>query len=158
MPTGDDPLEANGNDDHSSSSNSEPSLSLTTAEAQELPRQSVSHNSSRTTTTVNRPRSDLEETFDEILDDDDDEQTNNSESQRLLSTTTRPSPESSSLNNTTPPQQNNNNNTRNVNRSAIIPVTNDGVFSNISAKPDAEGNKLEETPPVSYSEKMLKTI
>jgi hypothetical protein len=40
----------------------------------------------------------------------------------------------SSSNNTTP---------------AILPVSTDGVFSNISAKPESDSKKLDETPPVS---------
>jgi hypothetical protein len=33
---------------------------------------------------------------------------------------------------------------------ATLPVTNDGVFANMSAKPESETNKEDETPPVRY--------
>jgi hypothetical protein len=32
---------------------------------------------------------------------------------------------------------------------AVLPVSTDGVFANMSAKPETESNKLDETPPVS---------
>lgn len=35
------------------------------------------------------------------------------------------------------------------NNPAAIPVSTDGVFANISAKPETNTNKLDETPPVS---------
>lgn len=31
---------------------------------------------------------------------------------------------------------------------AVLPVSTDGVFANMSAKPESESNKLDETPPV----------
>jgi hypothetical protein len=31
---------------------------------------------------------------------------------------------------------------------AVLPVSNDGVFANMSAKPESESKKLDETPPV----------
>jgi hypothetical protein len=33
-------------------------------------------------------------------------------------------------------------------QSAVLPVSNDGVFANMSAKPESESKKLDETPPV----------
>lgn len=33
---------------------------------------------------------------------------------------------------------------------AVLPVSTDGVFANMSAKPETESNKLDETPPVSW--------
>lgn len=33
---------------------------------------------------------------------------------------------------------------------AVLPVSTDGVFANMSAKPETESNKLDETPPVSH--------
>jgi hypothetical protein len=41
------------------------------------------------------------------------------------------------------PQHNSNNQ-----HPATLPVTNDGVFANMSAKPESESNKDDETPPV----------
>ncbi|KAF7722053.1 hypothetical protein EC973_003735 [Apophysomyces ossiformis] len=40
--------------------------------------------------------------------------------------------------------------TSSTNQPAILPVTNDGVFSNISAKPESESAKTDETPPASF--------
>jgi hypothetical protein len=34
---------------------------------------------------------------------------------------------------------------------AVLPVSTDGVFANMSAKPETESNKLDETPPVMYT-------
>ncbi|KAG1444609.1 hypothetical protein G6F46_011084 [Rhizopus delemar] len=70
--------------------------------------------------------SDLQDTFGESFDDDDDD--NEREvTDRLLHHSIP-----SSSNNTTP---------------AILPVSTDGVFSNISAKPESDSKKLDETPP-----------
>jgi hypothetical protein len=39
----------------------------------------------------------------------------------------------------------------------VLPVsTNDGVFANMSAKPESENNKVDETPPVSERKKDYK--
>lgn len=34
---------------------------------------------------------------------------------------------------------------------AVLPVSTDGVFANISAKPETESSKLDETPPVNIN-------
>ncbi|KAG1141904.1 hypothetical protein G6F37_007960 [Rhizopus arrhizus] len=68
--------------------------------------------------------SDLQDTFGESFDDDDDER---EVTDRLLDHSIP-----SSSNHTTP---------------AILPVSTDGVFSNISAKPESDSKKLDETPP-----------
>ncbi|KAI8146223.1 hypothetical protein BJV82DRAFT_600951 [Fennellomyces sp. T-0311] len=66
-------------------------------------------------------QNDLEETFDESIDEVA------SESQRLLEPPRQPESSSSSP--------------------ATLPVANDGVFSNMSAKPESERDKVDETPP-----------
>ena len=38
----------------------------------------------------------------------------------------------------------------NSNQQAALPVVTDGVFSNLSAKPDTEADKEDENPPVSF--------
>ncbi|KAF7722318.1 hypothetical protein EC973_003442 [Apophysomyces ossiformis] len=81
-------------------------------------------------------RIDLEETFDENIDDQD-----SNESERLLNPLTHsPGPK---ITNTveTPGSR------RRNSRPAVLPVTNDGVFSNMSAKPESESKQQDETPP-----------
>lgn len=47
------------------------------------------------------------------------------------------------------PQQTTHNNYSQVRAGpAVLPVSTDGVFANMSAKPESESNKLDETPPV----------
>ncbi|KAI8887655.1 hypothetical protein K501DRAFT_40901 [Backusella circina FSU 941] len=88
------------------------------------------HRQQQTTTTPEaQQRSNLEEAFD-IEDEDDD----NYESHQLLppdSHVLNPSSSSTSL------QQ----------YQGYSTATNDGVFSNMSAKPDSESNKTDEVPP-----------
>ncbi|KAI7857422.1 hypothetical protein BDC45DRAFT_32506 [Circinella umbellata] len=90
-------------------------------------------------------RVDLEETFDESIDD------STAESQRLLSPwqqeentfisiPNNPSASSSSSSSS---------NAAATSQPATLPVPTDGVFSNMSAKPESERDKLDETPPVS---------
>jgi hypothetical protein len=90
------------------------------------------HRQQQAITTPPEPhqRSDLEETFD-IQDEEDD----NYESHQLLP----PSPPVlNSSSSSTSLQQHQGHST----------ATNDGVFSNMSAKPDSESNKTDEVPPV----------
>ncbi|ORY93434.1 hypothetical protein BCR43DRAFT_444987, partial [Syncephalastrum racemosum] len=104
---------------------------------------------------LNRQRTDLEETFGESFDDDDeDDDDNHDESHRLLSSrTAMPQPpastssasSSSSSSNLVPPTAHHR--PRSTSRPAVLPVTNDGVFSNMAAKPETEADKLDETPP-----------
>ncbi|KAG2221052.1 hypothetical protein INT45_009710, partial [Circinella minor] len=147
VPTADDPLEAHLVDNRSSE------ISLL---SQQQPQQHEQHQLSPGYTeqqlhpisrppTANRQRADLEDTFGESLDDESDEEDNdnsNGESRRLLNVSPQVPvgsyPSSSSVNNSS---------ANSSSRPAILPVTNDGVFSNMSAKPDRDGNKLDETPP-----------
>lgn len=141
MPTAEDPLSVNHCDENDNynppNSSSSRSLSFTIAShAATIP-----HSSNPPVYSAQRQRTDLEETFGEDLDDDE---ADSNESHRLLRNTPAaagpPAPSTPSSSNTA----------RNSSRPAILPVTNDGVFSNMSAKPDTEGSKLEETPPVSF--------
>lgn len=79
-------------------------------------------------------RTDLEDTFDISEEEEEQEQHNNdSESHQLLPTSTRTTTSTPLLNHPTVP----------------IPHSNDGVFSNMAAKPESDSAKLEEVPPVS---------
>ncbi|KAI7876450.1 hypothetical protein K492DRAFT_172543 [Lichtheimia hyalospora FSU 10163] len=91
--------------------------------------------------TINRQRTDLEETFGEPLDDDEDD---SNESRHLLGTASASA--SSSSTSTAIPIQPTPNHRQNQ-QPAVLPVTNDGVFANMSAKPEREADKLDETPP-----------
>lgn len=64
----------------------------------------------------------------ELQEDDNDDDNNSIEMMRPTQTTTS-------------------NHSRNI-APAVLPVSNDGVFANMSAKPESESKKLEETPPV----------
>lgn len=78
-------------------------------------------------------RTDLEDTFDINEEDEEQEQLNNdTESHQLLPNTTARTSTSSPRHQTTP-----------------IPHSNDGVFSNMAAKPESDSLKLEEVPPAS---------
>ncbi|KAI8376285.1 uncharacterized protein BYT42DRAFT_517130 [Radiomyces spectabilis] len=98
--------------------------------------------SSHSRRSFDQRRCDLEDTFDEVLDDDDND---HHESHRLLETSSSSVP-ASDVNTTqsTIPD---------ANRPAVLPVTNDGVFSNMSAKPESHAAKVDETPPA-YDEAM----
>ncbi|KAI9029781.1 hypothetical protein CLU79DRAFT_736028 [Phycomyces nitens] len=109
-----------------------------------------SHTSSRQSLSASRPqeevaltaqtqqRNDLEESFDEHFDDND-----HSESQRLIQPSYTPS--TSNVSSSTPPSRQPR--TSINNRPAVLPVSNDGVFSNMAAKPESERVKVDETPP-----------
>lgn len=102
--------------------------------------------------TMNRQRTDLEETFGEPLDDDDDDFDDSNESRRLLGTASASSSSSSTaipVQQPPPPPPHPSTNHRQQHQPAVLPVTNDGVFANMSAKPEREADKLDETPPVS---------
>ncbi|KAG1455287.1 hypothetical protein G6F56_007104 [Rhizopus delemar] len=71
--------------------------------------------------------SDLQDTFGETFEEEEEEE-EATDSDRLIN---RSQPSSSSSH-TAP---------------AILPVSSDGVFSNISAKPETDSKKLDETPP-----------
>lgn len=100
--------------------------------------------------TINRQRTDLEETFGEPLDDDDDFDDSN-ESRHLLGTASASSSSSSTAIpvQPPPPPHPSTNHRQQHHQPAVLPVTNDGVFANMSAKPEREADKLDETPPVS---------
>lgn len=83
-------------------------------------------------------RTELMDSFGESIDDDD---YNHQDTDRLLPYSINNS-SSSSLASI---QQHTNRN----NIPASLPVSTDGVFMNISAKPESDSKKLEETPPVS---------
>ncbi|KAI9321385.1 hypothetical protein BX666DRAFT_2017391 [Dichotomocladium elegans] len=93
---------------------------------------------------TDRQRSDLEEAFGESFNDDseDDDERGNQESQRLLGQSSSSQPSA-----TVPVQASSSSHNISHSRPAILPVTNDGVFSNMAAKPEREGDKLDETPP-----------
>lgn len=96
---------------------------------------------------MNRQRTDLEETFGEPLDDDEDD---SNERGHLLGTASASSSSSSTAIPAQPPthrQQQHHHH-----QPAILPVTNDGVFANMSAKPEREADKQDETPPVSSND------
>lgn len=86
-----------------------------------------------TSTSQQRPQqqtqqlSDLQDTFGETFEEEEEEE-EATDSDRLIN---RSQPSSSSSH-TAP---------------AILPVSSDGVFSNISAKPETDSKKLDETPP-----------
>ncbi|KAI9269076.1 hypothetical protein BDA99DRAFT_503479 [Phascolomyces articulosus] len=140
VPTADDPLNSHLVDTRSSEALSLPQQH----DQQQLPSYATDqhlHPLSRPPP-INRQRTDLEETFGESLDEEeeDNDDDNHNESRRLLNTPQAPVasyPSSSSVNTSADSSS----------RPAILPVTNDGVFSNMSAKPDRDGNKLDETPP-----------
>ncbi|CDH54418.1 metal homeostatis protein bsd2 [Lichtheimia corymbifera JMRC:FSU:9682] len=98
--------------------------------------------------TINRQRTDLEETFGEPLDDDDDFDDSN-ESRHLLGTASASSSSSSTAIpvQPPPPPHPSTNHRQQHHQPAVLPVTNDGVFANMSAKPEREADKLDETPP-----------
>ncbi|ORZ26034.1 hypothetical protein BCR42DRAFT_445744 [Absidia repens] len=88
-------------------------------------------------------RSDLEDTFGEAFDEDDeDDDTHHDEAQRLLHPPATNEHQLNSPSSHRPSQQEHH-------YPAVLPVrsTNDGVFSNMSAKPESESTKLDETPP-----------
>ncbi|KAI9495725.1 hypothetical protein BDB00DRAFT_813257 [Zychaea mexicana] len=130
VPTADDPLEAHLVDNRTSEAQQQ----------QQLPSYDAEQRPNSRPPLPSRQRNDLEETFGESLDDDDDDDDNHTESQRLLNA---PQPHVGSY----PSSSSVNTSAHSSSRPAILPVTNDGVFSNMSAKPDREGNKLDETPP-----------
>lgn len=151
MPAADDPLEAHNVDSnrHHFNPSSPPLLPITQSSPPLTPSRRPS------APALNRQRTDLEETFGESFDDDDDDDDNHDESHRLLpSRTALPQPpasttsasSSSSSSNLVPPTVHHR--PRSTSRPAVLPVTNDGVFSNMAAKPDTEADKLDETPPV----------
>ncbi|CDS10187.1 hypothetical protein LRAMOSA02863 [Lichtheimia ramosa] len=88
---------------------------------------------------MNRQRTDLEETFGEPLDDDEDD---SNERGHLLGTASASSSSSSTAIPAQPPTHR-----QQHHQPAILPVTNDGVFANMSAKPEREADKQDETPP-----------
>jgi hypothetical protein len=102
---------------------------------------------STTATARHQQQTDLEDTFGESFDEDDDDHhhhdfnsnTHQAESQRLINP---------SIHNENRPTLSSQQRTQHP---AVLPVrmTNDGVFSNMSAKPESEAAKLDETPPVS---------
>ncbi|KAG1230410.1 hypothetical protein G6F68_005851 [Rhizopus microsporus] len=87
---------------------------------------------------------DLQDTFGETFDEEEEEHSavtdrllrsnndNNNNNNSSHISIPMPQPSSSSLH---------------TNGPAILPVSTDGVFSNISAKPESDSKKLEETPP-----------
>lgn len=93
---------------------------------------------------MNRQRTDLEETFGEPLDDDEDD---SNERGHLLGTASASSSSSSTAIPAQPPTHR-----QQHHQPAILPVTNDGVFANMSAKPEREADKQDETPPVSSND------
>ncbi|KAL0076635.1 hypothetical protein J3Q64DRAFT_1770740 [Phycomyces blakesleeanus] len=111
-----------------------------------------SHTSSRQSLSVSRPqeevaltaqsqqRNDLEESFDEHFDDND-----HSESQRLIQPSYTPQTTSAQVSSSTPQPRQPRSSINN--RPAVLPVSNDGVFSNMAAKPESERTKVDETPP-----------
>ncbi|KAI9307514.1 hypothetical protein BJ944DRAFT_261790 [Cunninghamella echinulata] len=97
-------------------------------------------NNNNNVTAHDKQRTDLEDTFGENFDDDeDDEDDQQADTQRLLpsSSTTEPSTSRSIPFRQQPSST----------HPAVLPVTNDGVFSNMSAKPESESTKVDETPP-----------
>ncbi|KAI7898899.1 uncharacterized protein BX663DRAFT_564376 [Cokeromyces recurvatus] len=86
------------------------------------------HDNEGSSTTTSQQQSDLQDSFGESFDKDEDEDNVTTVTDRLLEYHQQDT--SSSHNGIQP---------------AILPISNDGVFANISAKPD--NNKLEETPP-----------
>ena len=94
-----------------------------------------------TSPTRNQQRVDLEETFDESIDD------STAESQRLLSPWQQQ--ENTIISIPDNPSASSSSNAANSSQPATLPVPTDGVFSNMSAKPESERDKLDETPPVS---------
>ncbi|CAO3646599.1 unnamed protein product [Cunninghamella blakesleeana] len=87
-------------------------------------------------TTHDRQRTDLEDTFGESFDDHEDNL--HSDTQQLLPSSSSQQPSSSQF----IPFRN-----QPSAHPAVLPVTNDGVFSNMSAKPESESTKVDETPP-----------
>ncbi|KAI9245635.1 hypothetical protein BY458DRAFT_537011 [Sporodiniella umbellata] len=73
-------------------------------------------------------QNDLQDTFGESFEEEEEEEERNNDSDRLINT---PSTQPSSS----------------YTAPAILPVSSDGVFSNISAKPESDSRKPEETPP-----------
>ncbi|KAI8378428.1 hypothetical protein BD560DRAFT_49448 [Blakeslea trispora] len=105
--------------------------------------------------TSTQQRTDLQDSFGESFDEEE-ELEESRPTDRLLSHAS--SSQQSSNNSTTSipsqPQP-----TARNNAPAILPVSTDGVFANMSAKPESDTNKLEETPPVRlyiYKKKEMK--
>ncbi|ORZ19029.1 hypothetical protein BCR42DRAFT_412062 [Absidia repens] len=112
---------------------------------------------SRTPTPSSLPPSyqnDLEAAFDESLHDDDDEEEENAaeETHQLLPPGTSSSSSSSSSSSTTTITTNTG--VSSSNRQRSVSTTNDGVFANMSAKPESDKDKKDETPP-SYNDAAL---
>ncbi|KAI9250212.1 hypothetical protein BDA99DRAFT_214071 [Phascolomyces articulosus] len=96
---------------------------------------------------------DLEETFDESIDD------TTAESQRLLSSWQQQDTTTSTTNSIhIPTSSSSSSNAATSSHPATLPVPTDGVFSNMSAKPESERDKLDETPPVSCMDHRTTTI
>ncbi|KAG0178013.1 hypothetical protein DFQ29_004033 [Apophysomyces sp. BC1021] len=125
LPTAEDPLD----------SQSVPDLHHTTTALPNSP-VSTAHSATLTNSRSVQQRIDLEETFDESIGDHDNE-----ESQRLLRPANHPRTSELFSASETPTLSSISD------RPAVLPVTNDGVFSNMSAKPESETKLLDETPP-----------
>jgi hypothetical protein len=108
----------------------------------------INESSSRQSTCHNRPEqqqlSDLQDSFGESFDQNDDFEDAHETHQLLVPGNNESSSSISQAD-------------INNNRPAVLPVsTNDGVFANMSAKPESENNKVDETPPVSERKKDYK--
>ncbi|ORX61868.1 hypothetical protein DM01DRAFT_1331336 [Hesseltinella vesiculosa] len=120
-------------------------LSTTDDPSPQPPTSPRPHSPSRQSSTLSIPlqrqqqqRDELVDTFGEDFDELDNDDSN--EQQHLLY-----QPSSSAA---TPPSPILPRQTSQSNRPAVLPVpTNDGVFSNMSAKPESESAKVDETPP-----------